>query len=75
MAFCRFGKNSDVYMLNHSNGNIQCCACHLTTVNKTGHKSVNLKTTAGAFRHLVRHMKAGHKVSKTAVLNLYKERR
>jgi hypothetical protein len=70
LSYCRFGNDSDVYLYEHINDFIQCCACRLTAATEHGFDNRNFKTVWEAHAHLVEHQKAGHKVPKYALKRL-----
>lgn len=67
MSYCRFSKDSDVYMYAHYQGGIDCCACRLEG------RSVRLSDVVDALEHLQQHVDAGHKVPSYAVDQLAEE--
>ena len=68
MSYCRFS-DGDVYMYNHVNGFIECCACSLEPDNR----SIAIYTKTEALQHLYKHNKNGDKVPLYAIARLEKE--
>lgn len=62
MSYCRFGPNSDVYVLN---GN-ECCGCKLGVASLFESKRYLLD-------HLILHIEHGHKVPRIAINRLLAE--
>lgn len=67
MSYCRFS-DGDVYMYEHVNGFIECCACSL----KDG-KSVALLNRKDALEHLYQHRDNEDKVPEYAINRLIKD--
>jgi hypothetical protein len=64
MSYCRFGRDSDVYVYEAENG-IECCGCRLL--------DVAFFTAAGPgemLEHLMAHRAAGHAVPESALEEL-----
>lgn len=64
MSYCRFGPNSDVYVIN---GN-ECCACGLNYK-----KSMYFHSRRELIDHLVEHLEKGEKVPFYAIIRLLDE--
>jgi len=69
MSYCRFGKDSDVYMYMHVLGHIDCCGC---SISQDG-LSVALYSKTDALFHLVEHIIAGDAVLPRALSRLLNE--
>jgi hypothetical protein len=65
MAVCRFGDNSDVYVIYNMQGDIECCGCVL--LNRA---SFCVPDEAGMIAHLEKHLAAGHQVPSEAFARL-----
>lgn len=63
MSYCRFGKDSDVYLYKHVDGGWTCCECEL----EAPIHSVSLPTAPQVAHHLEQHVAAGHKVPQYAL--------
>jgi len=62
MAYCRWW-NGDVYMFNHVDGYICCCACSFNELDKNGWPvDEEFSSLKEALRHLYKHREAGHRV-------------
>jgi hypothetical protein len=57
MSYCRWGDSSDVYVIHHVDGFLDCCGCHLTD-------GIGFSTTSVAEmeEHLRTHMAQGDAV-------------
>ena len=66
MSYCRFGKDSDVYMYPHVDGFIECCACNIG-------EPQAFDTPRQALMHLFEHLGRGDKVPEYAYAQLIKE--
>ena len=88
MSYCRFGDDSDVYLYDSFNGNIVCCVCRLTPLERGEFTSLDgttntvycredtyLSSPTKAIRHLRKHRRAGHMVPRYAFRRLRRERR
>ena len=75
MSYCRFGKDSDVYM--YPSMNIICCACRITPEKfpdgSEWYGNPEFATAEDALFHLRKHRAAGYKVPFYAVRRLRKE--
>lgn len=62
MSFARFS-HSDVYVYEHYQGFIECCACLLEQDEEGNHwVSVELATPRKAIEHLEKHKESGHNI-------------
>lgn len=68
MSYCRFGRNSDVYMYEHVDGFIECCACNIG-------EPQTFNTPRQAIMHLFEHLGRGDKVPMYAYKQLIEEMR
>ena len=66
MSYCRFGKDSNVYMYLHVNGFIECCACNIGEFQR-------FDTPKQALMHLFEHIGRGDKVPMHACTRLIEE--
>ena len=74
MSYCRFGKDSDVYMYADSlTGSITCCACQLNPISDGLWFGSQTFDHIGALAHLQEHIEAGHLVPEYAIKRLKKE--
>jgi len=67
MAYCRFGRDSDVYVYEGEHG-IECCRCRLLDV-----AFFTAAGPAGMMEHLLAHRAAGHRVPDGALRELRDE--
>ncbi len=65
MAFCRIGKDSDVYMYETSGNTIVCCGCVMGKVEAT-----EFILYRDAIGHLRKHHSWGHKVPEGVIEGL-----
>lgn len=64
MAYCRFGRDSDVYVFEADDGVIECCRCALAGGTFTAYGAAEMIT------HLRAHRAAGHRVPDEALREL-----
>ncbi|HEX2211024.1 MAG TPA: hypothetical protein VHG93_25295 [Longimicrobium sp.] len=65
MAYCRFGRDSDVYVYDVEDG-VECCWCRL----RKGRQWLRARTHEAMIHHLLVHRTAGHKVPEEALEEL-----
>ena len=68
MAYCRFGEGSDIYLIEHTGGFLQCVGCSIE-----GPGANEFIFRRDAIRHLRVHESWGHKVPTYAVTRLEEE--
>ena len=73
MSYCRFGRDSDVYMYPSALGGITCCSCKLSPVADDWRRDSQLFSYEDALAHLQEHLKAGHLVPQCAIDRLKEE--
>ncbi|HID37791.1 MAG TPA: hypothetical protein EYP39_10555 [Ghiorsea sp.] len=74
MAYCRFGKDSDVYLYEDINGGWSCIWCELVSGGKISAANSHLDTIEATITHLREHIKCGHKVPDKAIAELEAEK-
>ncbi len=67
MSYCRFARDSDVYVFESELG-IECCRCRLL-----GGRWFRVQGPAEIIAHLLEHRAAGHKVPESALDELREE--
>jgi hypothetical protein len=75
MAFCRFGKDSDTYVIGTVES-LQCLACRITGEPDSDGIRRGLfetKSRSGMASHLLDHRKQGFNVPQTAIMRLGRE--
>jgi len=70
VSYCRFGDDSDVYLMRTGSG-WWCCGCALADTPKQ--LEVSLKTRQQVLDHLDKHILRGSKVPQHAVDRLHRE--
>ena len=66
MSYCRFARDSEIYLFEHCDGFIECCMCSLAT----GSFSAELHTRSAAIEHVKAHIQAGDKVPEDVIPSL-----
>lgn len=67
MSYCRFSNDSDVYVYHTVFGGWDCCGCRINS------KITIFKSRRDILRHLIKHLKLGHRVPSDAILRLIRE--
>ena len=73
MSYCRFGRDSDVYMYPSALGGITCCACKLNPIADGLWWGSQSFSHRDALLHLQAHLEAGHLVPQCAIDRLEEE--
>lgn len=73
MAYCRFGDDSDVYLLKTSASGWECCRCALKS--RPGESvSLTFYSIEETFAHMKEHRTFGHKVPNDVFADLFDEK-
>lgn len=80
MSYCRFSKDSDMYVFNHVDGYLTCFACKLNGPGEHKvrddwdvHEKRVYKRNQIMLEHCLQHEKVGHKVPKRLIKRLKEE--
>jgi len=76
VAYCRFGKDSDVYVFQAEDGSYICCGCDFDggPVPNEGY-GLAFSSPGQLLKHLLAHQAAGHQVPEKALERLAEEAR
>ena len=72
MSYCRFGNDSDVYMID-TGDYFECVCCRMLPKFGGMHKSRIMQNTMSALKHLGAHRTHGHRVPRYAIKRLWGE--
>jgi len=73
MAYCRFARNSDLYLFADTSGGLTCCGCQLVSPPGTNGKSFRCGTRSEMIGHIEDHRAAGHRIEQGVVEELREE--
>ena len=72
MSYCRFGPDSDAYVVGSVDGH-RCVSCRLMPEHGGMHDDYLATDACDMYEHLIEHQKAGHQINENAFLRLLGE--
>ena len=74
MSYCRYGPNSDVYVIRTFGGDLECLGCRLSyRLPPFPHRYFSTTSELAMIGHLIEHRVSGHLVPERALLRLAAE--